>query len=223
MRISVFILMILGSVISVLGLGSCSSRAREGSGVLLHPAELRAESPAIYDASFQTTKGVFVVQVTRAWAPHGADRFYNLVRHHFYDGASFFRVLPGFVVQFGISPNPRISRAWVNATIPDDPVVKGNLRGHVTFATGGPNTRTTQVFINLHDNTALDSEGFSAFGEVVSGMAVVDSLYSGYGEGAPQGNGPDQSMIQRDGNAYLERDFPMLDRIVTARILPARE
>ena len=222
MRISVFIL-ILGSVIAVLGLARCSSRAREVNTVLLHPAELREESSAVYDASFQTTKGVFVVQVTRAWAPHGADRFYNLVREHFYDGASFFRVLPGFVVQFGISPNPRISRAWVNATIPDDPVTKSNLRGYITFATGGPNTRTTQVFINLHDNTPLDSQGFSAFGEVVSGMNVVDSLYSGYGEGAPQGNGPDQSMIQRDGNAYLERDFPMLDRIVTARISPAHQ
>ncbi len=222
MRISVFIL-ILGSVIAVLGLARCSSRAREVNTILLHPAELRAESPAVYDASFQTTKGVFVVQVTRAWAPHGADRFYNLVREHFYDGASFFRVLPGFVVQFGISPNPRISRAWVNATIPDDPVTKSNLRGYITFATGGPNTRTTQVFINLHDNAALDSQGFSAFGQVVQGMNVVDSLYSGYGEGAPQGNGPDQSMIQRDGNAYLERDFPMLDRIVTARISPAHQ
>jgi peptidyl-prolyl cis-trans isomerase A (cyclophilin A) len=223
MRNAAFLFVIFGSLITLQCQSTHSNGAPEVSAVLLHPAELRAQAPAVYNVRFQTTKGVFVVQVTRAWAPHGADRFYNLVRHHFYDGASFFRVLPGFIVQFGISPDPRVSRAWARAAIPDDPVVKGNLRGYISFAMAGPNTRTTQVFINLQDNSHLDSSGFAAFGEVTEGMTVVDSLYSGYGEGAPQGNGPDQSMIARQGKAYLQKNFPMLDSIVTARLLPPSE
>jgi len=158
------------------------------------------------------------VQVTRAWAPLGADRFYNLVKYHFFDGASFFRVLPGFVAQFGLSPKPEISRAWARANIKDDPVKQSNLKGYLTFATAGPNTRTTQLFINLADNQNLDGMGFAPFGKVSEGMKVVQSFYSGYGEGAPSGNGPSQGRITNEGKAYLDKSFPLLDSVKTAVI-----
>jgi len=187
---------------------------------LLNPASLKLQAPAVFTAKFTTSKGDFAVEVTRAWSPRGADRFYNLVKYHFYDGTAFFRVLPGFVVQFGISPKPDVARVWEPARISDDPVTQSNTRGMLTFATGGPNTRTTQVFINLNDNTNLDSMGFSPFGKVVSGMDVVDKFYSGYGEGAPSGNGPDQGRLQQEGKAYLDKSFPLLDTIKTAVIVP---
>jgi peptidyl-prolyl cis-trans isomerase A (cyclophilin A) len=189
---------------------------------LLRPALLTAKAPATYQVKFSTTKGDFVVSVTRAWAPLGADRFYNLVRHHFYDNTHFFRVLKGFVVQWGISPYPPVSAAWERAPIKDDPVVQSNLRGYITYAMGGPNTRTTQVFINLVDNKRLDGMGFSAFGQVTEGMDVVEELYAGYGEGAPSGQGPDQDKIQKLGKPYLDKDFDKLDWIkTTTLILPA--
>jgi peptidyl-prolyl cis-trans isomerase A (cyclophilin A) len=191
-----------------------------GSASLLKPASLKLQAPAVFDARFTTSKGDFVVQVTRAWAPRGADRFYNLVKYHFFDGAAFFRVLQGFVVQFGISPRPDVSQVWENAKIADDPVTQSNTRGKLTFATAGPNTRTTQIFINLGDNPNLDPMGFSPFGKVTSGMEVVEKLYSGYGEGQPNGNGPDQGRIQKEGKAYLEKSFPLLDTIKTAVIVP---
>lgn len=185
---------------------------------LLRPATLNERAPATYRVRFLTTKGPFVVEVERAWAPLGADRFYNLVKHGFYTDASFFRVLPGFVVQFGISAKPAVAKAWNDAKIKDDPMAKSNLRGTLTFATAGPNTRTTQVFINLADNKSLNSMGFAPFGKVVEGMDVVDQFYSGYGEGAPQGNGPDQTRITNEGKAYLEKEFPKLDSIKSAVI-----
>jgi peptidyl-prolyl cis-trans isomerase A (cyclophilin A) len=187
---------------------------------LLNPASLRLQAPAVFDAKFTTTKGDFVVEVTRAWSPRGADRFYNLVKYHFFDGAAFFRVVQGFVVQFGLSPRPDVSRAWENAKIEDDPVSQSNTRGTLTFATAGNNTRTTQVFINLGDNTSLNGMGFSPFGKVTSGMEVVDQLYSEYGDGPPDGHGPDQNRIQSEGKAYLEKSFPSLDIIKTAQIVP---
>jgi peptidyl-prolyl cis-trans isomerase A (cyclophilin A) len=159
-----------------------------------------------------------VVEVHRDWAPRGADRFYNLVKNGFFDNARFFRVIEGFMVQFGINGDPNIAAVWRDADIKDDPVKQSNQRGTITFATAGPNTRTTQVFINFGDNAALDGQGFSPFGKVVSGMEVVDKLYGGYGEGAPNGNGPDQGLVQSQGNAYLEQDFPKLDFIKTATI-----
>ena len=162
-----------------------------------------------------------MVEVTRAWAPVGADRFYNLVKNGYYTDASFFRVLPNFVVQFGISAKPAVSKAWARATIPDDPVTQSNKPGYLTFATAGPNTRTTQIFINLGDNAALDQQGFAPFGQVTEGMDVVGKLYSGYGEGAPQGNGPDQGRIEAEGKAYLDKEFPKLDSIKSAVIVPA--
>ena len=188
---------------------------------LLQPATLRSKAPGEYEAKFETTAGNFTIKVTRAWAPNGADRFYNLVQHHFYDGASFFRVLQGFMAQFGISAYPEVSQVWETAAIKDDPVVQSNHRGFVTFATAGPNTRTTQVFINYGNNEGLDRQGFTPFGVVTEGMNVVDKLYSGYGEGAPGGRGPEQGMITQRGRAYLEKGFPKLDSIRSATIVTA--
>jgi len=187
---------------------------------LLHPATLIAKAPAEYDVKFVTTAGEFTVHVTRAWAPNGADRFYNLVRHHYYDGASFFRVLSGFMAQFGLSEYPEVSNVWEKANIKDDPVTQHNRRGYVTFATAGPNTRSSQVFINFGNNEALDKMGFSPFGQVSEGMEVVDKLYSGYGEGAPDGKGPDQGRVGNEGRPYLMKNFPLLDSIKTATIVP---
>ena len=203
------------------GASSSGAQGAASKASLLKPASLKEQAPASYEAKFTTTKGDFVVEVNRAWSPHGADRFYNLVKQHFYDGASFFRVHPGFVVQFGISSQPAVAKAWAHATIPDDPVTQSNLTGYVTFATAGANTRTTQVFINLVDNAGLDKMGFSPFGKVVEGTEVVEKLYSGYGEGAPMGKGPDQERITNEGKKYLEKNFPLLDSIKTAAIVPA--
>ncbi|HXL23273.1 MAG TPA: peptidylprolyl isomerase [Candidatus Dormibacteraeota bacterium] len=183
---------------------------------LLRPALLKEKAPDTYQVKFTTTRGDFVVTVTRAWAPVGADRFYNLVKHHFYDNASFFRAIPEFMVQFGISAYPPVSAAWSKATIKDDAVTKSNTKGFITFATAGPDTRTTQVFINLVDNVRLDASGFAAFGQVTDGMNVVESLYTGYGEGAPSGAGPSQDEIEKQGKAYLDKGFPKLDSIKTA-------
>lgn len=184
------------------------------------PAALTAQAPASYKVKFDTSKGSFVVDVHRDWAPRGADRFYNLVKNGFFNDARFFRVISGFMVQFGISPDPKIAAAWRDASIGDDPVKQSNTRGMITFATRGPNTRTTQVFINYGDNARLDGMGFAPFGQIVSGMNVVDALYSGYGEGAPRGAGPEQGRIQSEGNAYLTQAFPKLDYIKTATIVP---
>jgi peptidyl-prolyl cis-trans isomerase A (cyclophilin A) len=186
---------------------------------LLHPALLKEKAPDEYKVQFSTTRGDFIVTVTRSWAPLGADRFYNLVKHHFYDNASLFRVLPGFVAQFGISAYPAVNKVWEPAVIKDDPVTQSNLRGYLTFATGGPNTRTTQVFINLVDNKRLDSMGFAAFGQVSDGMKVVDMFYDQYGEGAPSGGGPDQDQIQKQGKPYLDKGWPKLDYIKTTTII----
>jgi peptidyl-prolyl cis-trans isomerase A (cyclophilin A) len=188
------------------------------AGNLSNPAALNERAPATYKARFDTSKGEFVVEVRRDWAPNGADRFYNLVKNGFYDNARFFRVVDRFMVQFGIHGDPRVSAQWSNANIPDDPVKQSNKRGFITFATSGPNSRTSQVFINFGDNSRLDRDGFSPFGQVVSGMNVVDTLYSGYGEGAPGGKGPHQGRIQAEGNAYLSKEFSRLDFIRKATI-----
>ena len=185
---------------------------------LKSPATLKEQAPATYRVNFDTTAGAFVVEVTRAWAPNGADRFYNLVKNGYYNDARFFRVIPGFMVQFGINGDPALNRVWQAARIPDDPVKGSNTRGMITFATAGPNTRTTQVFINFQNNAALDQQGFAPFGRVVSGMDVVDKINGEYGEGAPRGRGPDQGRVQNEGNAYLTASFPKLDYIKTATI-----
>jgi peptidyl-prolyl cis-trans isomerase A (cyclophilin A) len=183
-----------------------------------NPASLKEQAPPVYKVEFDTSKGPFVVEVHRDWAPNGADRFYNLVKNGFYDNARFFRVIEGFMAQFGVNGDPKVSAVWREARIKDDPVRVSNKRTFMTFATAGPNTRTTQVFINYGDNSNLDGQGFSPFGQVVSGMKVVDSLYGGYGEGAPGGRGPNQARVQSEGNAYLGSAFPNLDYVKKATI-----
>ncbi len=180
---------------------------------LLNPASLKAKAPAVFKARFTTTAGVFVVEVHRAWAPLGADRFYNLVRYGYFTDAAFFRVVPGFVVQFGLSADPAINKVWAMANIQDDPVVQSNKRGSLVFATAGPNTRTTQLFINYADNARLDGMGFAPFGTVVEGMDVVDKIYPGYRES------PNQGLITSQGDAYLKANFPDIDKIKLARIV----
>jgi peptidyl-prolyl cis-trans isomerase A (cyclophilin A) len=188
---------------------------------LLNPASLRAKAPEVFKAQFTTTKGDFVVEVHRDWAPNGADRFYNLVKAGFYDGAEFFRVVPNFMVQFGIPGNPKVAAAWAHANLRDDKVTSGNKRGRITYAMAGPNTRTSQVFINFRDNSNLDPQGFAAFGEVTEGMDVVDKLYSGYGDMQEMGgHGPSPAKIESEGNAYLDKNFSQLDKIKTAKVLP---
>lgn len=173
-------------------------------------------SPEVYQVEFDTTKGKFVVEVHREWAPHGADRFYQLVQDKFFDQVKFFRAVEGFMVQFGIHGDPNISAKWRENMIPDDPVVKSNTRGMITYAKPGfPNSRTTQVFINYGNNGNLDGMGFAPFGEIISGMDVVDALYKGYGEEPSRF----QPQIQQQGNAFLEQAFPELDSIITARLV----
>lgn len=183
---------------------------------LRDPSRAGATAPANFKVRFHTTKGDFVVEVTRRWAPKGADRLFNLVKIGYFTDVAFFRVIEGFMVQFGIHGDPEISRAWERAQISDDAVTQSNTRGAVTFATAGPNTRTTQLFINFGNNARLDGTGFSPIGRVVQGMEVVDSLYNGYGEGAPRGRGPSQGRMESEGNKYLKKDFPKLDYIRTA-------
>lgn len=186
------------------------------------PAQATAKAPQTYKVKMSTTKGDFVIEVHRDWAPLGADRFYNLVKQGFFKDIAFFRVVKGFMVQFGIHGDPAVSKLWRSASIPDDPTGKqSNTRGMVTFAMAGPNTRTTQIFINYADNSRLDAMGFPPFGKVVGdGMKVVDAIEGMYGEGAPQGRGPSQGRIQGEGNAYLKADFPKLDYIKSASLVP---
>jgi peptidyl-prolyl cis-trans isomerase A (cyclophilin A) len=186
---------------------------------LRNPASFTEKAPETYKAKFDTSQGAFTIDVHRAWAPLGADRFYNLVKNGFYDDCRFFRVLDGFMAQIGMNGNPAIQSAWAAANFQDDPVKQSNKRGFVTFAKSSlPNSRSTQFFINYRDNGNLDRMAFAPFGEVTSGMEVVDKLYSGYGEGAPGGKGPEQGKILAQGNAYLTKDFPKLDYVKKATI-----
>src|SRR5580698_8041604 len=185
---------------------------------LLHPENLKAIAPATFDAKFATTKGDFVVTVHRDWSPLGADRFYNLVKNRYFTNVAFFRNVPNFIVQFGMAPDPKVGAVWQNASIKDDPAKAGvhNTKGTLVFATAGPGTRTNQLFVNTNDNTrSLDPQGFTPFGEVTTGMDIVLGLYAGYGER------PDQSRILNEGAAYLDKNFPSLDKIKTATIVPA--
>jgi peptidyl-prolyl cis-trans isomerase A (cyclophilin A) len=209
-------LLAAGVALAVVSVGAEQAAARKA---LMNPAALKAQAPAAYKVKFDTSVGVFVVQVTREWAPHGADRFFNLVKNGFYNDARFFRAIPNFMVQFGINGDPAISAVWRNAQIPVDPVKQSNKRGYITYAMGAsPSTRTTQVFINFRDNGNLDSMGFAPFGQVVEGMDVVDKINTMYGEGAPRGKGPEQGRVQSEGNAYLIKNFPKLDYIKTATV-----
>jgi peptidyl-prolyl cis-trans isomerase A (cyclophilin A) len=192
--------------------------SREAWSALRRPTDGRqqdAAAPATFRTRFETNTGTFVIEVHRDWAPHGADRFYALAKGGFFDGVRFFRVISGFMAQFGIA----VSGLWRPRVIPDDAVRQSNTRGTVTFATAGPNTRTTQLFINFGDNHGLDQQGFSPIGQVVEGMDVVDHLYAGYGDGPPEGSGPDQGRIESQGNAYLSSAFPKLDYIRRAALV----
>ncbi len=182
---------------------------------LLNPGTLKDKAPDTYKVKLTTTKGDVIIQVNRGWAPLGSDRFYNLVKYGFYTNAAFFRIVPRFVAQFGISARPEVTAVWENARIPDDRVLESNKRGTLTFATAGPNTRTTQIFINYSDNASLDGQGFAPFGTVLEGMDLVDKFFAGYGES------PDQGRITAQGKPYLDRSFPNLDRIISASIMPA--
>src|SRR6266481_2360468 len=205
MRCFPYVSMIALTVFAVAACKKPTPKTAAGAPDFHNPADpgFAQQAPDSFRARFSTTQGDFVIAVHRAWAPQGVDRFYNLVRSGFYDGVRFFRVIPGFMAQFGIHGDTAVTAAWRQRVIPDDPVRRSNQRGMVTFATAGPGTRTTQVFINYRDNNRLDSDGFTPFGEVVEGMAVVDALYGGYGEGAPQGRGPDQMRMHIEGEKYL--------------------
>jgi len=202
-----------GLLFVALALGSSVNAGKEA---LMDPAKLTEQAPATFDVKFETSEGSFVVSVTRESSPIGADRFYNLAKNGFFDDVRFFRVVPGFVVQFGMSGNPAITKLWQTARIKDDPVKGSNTKGTLTFATSGPDSRTTQVFINLKDNARLDGMGFSPFGSVTEGMSVVEKIYSGYGD-PPKG--PQQPRITAEGNAYLDKEFPELDRLIKATVV----
>jgi peptidyl-prolyl cis-trans isomerase A (cyclophilin A) len=199
------------------GAAPAAKKAAPAAGApdLLKPSTFKARAPEVYKVKLTTTKGDVIIQVNRAWAPLGADRFYNLVKGGFYKDAAFFRIVPRFVAQFGIPARPDVAAAWDHAYIVDDRVTQSNKRGTLTFATAGPNTRTTQIFINFSDNASLDTQGFAPFGLVTDGMENVDKFYAGYGEA------PDQGRITAFGKAYLDKSFPMLDRIVSATVMPA--
>lgn len=194
------------------GAKPAAAKAAPTTAALLNPALAKARAPEVYKVRMTTTAGDVVLEVNRAWAPLGADRFYNLVRAGFYNGATFFRIVPNFVVQFGLAANPAANKAWADAKIKDDPVKETNKKGYLTFATAGPGTRTTQIFINLKDNAFLDSQGFAPFGRVVEGMDVVDKFFAAYGER------PDQEKITLQGKAYLDTNFPRLTKITVAKV-----
>ena len=176
-------------------------------------AHLNQTAPDKFRAQFKTSSGVFVVEITRAWSPVGADRFYSLVKSGYFDQQRFFRVMPDFIVQWGMHANPEVTAKWENAKIEDDPRKETNRRGTITYATSGPNTRTTQLFVNLADNGRLDDQGFTPIGEVVEGMSVVDAINPEYGEK------PSQQKIGQRGNNYLKKIFPNLTYIETAQIV----
>lgn len=221
MRLTAIALITIATMFFAAALGSAADPVAAQSKLekLMNPAEMNETAPEKFQAKFDTSKGEFTIEVTRAWAPLGADRFYNLVKNGYYDNCRFFRVIKGFMVQFGIHGDPKVSAAWRGSNIKDDPVKESNTRGYVSYAMAGPNTRTTQLFINFGNNASLDGQGFSPFGKVTQGMDVVDSIYNGYGEGAPGGQGPEQGKIHMQGNPYLEKDFPKLDYIKSAAIV----
>ncbi len=215
MKINV-VLAALALLMPVAGAGAQGKMVVKTNPALKNPAALKAKAPEKFKVKFDTTKGSFFMEVTRAWSPNGADRFYNLVKNGFFDNVKFFRVSPNFVVQFGIHGDPAISKKWLDSTIPDDKVMESNKRGFITFAKSGqPNSRSTQFFISLKDNDFLDATGFSPFGKVTKGMEVVDKLYGGYGEQLTQLQG----QIAEEGNTYLEKNWPKLDGIKSATLV----
>jgi peptidyl-prolyl cis-trans isomerase A (cyclophilin A) len=216
MRLTAIILTFAALLIMIAPGTAAAQNSEPNRAKLLNPALLNETAPEKFQAKFETSKGDFVIEVTRAWSPLGADRFYNMVKNGYFDNCRFFRVVENFMVQFGMSGDPKITQAWRAVPIKDDPVKQSNKKGYVTFAkTGAPNSRTTQIFINFKDNAFLDNQGFSPIGKVIEGMDIVNSVYKGYGES------PDQGMIQAHGNAYLQKDFPKLDFVKAATIIVA--
>ena len=225
---AIHLLCALGIVVAGAGRVSADDAAKEtrspaAAPGFSDPAKLTAKAPESFQVQFDTTQGKFVVEVTRSLAPNGADRFYNLVRSGYFTDVAFFRVVPGFMCQFGIHGNPAVSAKWQDANIPDDPVKGSNTRGTITYAmSSAPNSRSTQFFINFGDNSRLDGMGFAPFGKVIKGMDVVDKLNGEYGDMPQQGgSGPDPGRIGSEGNAYLKKNFPKLDYIKSATILPS--
>ncbi|MCC7195460.1 MAG: peptidylprolyl isomerase [Gemmatimonadaceae bacterium] len=210
----------LGLLAGIVFVGAATLVARQATSLAMPTAKgLAVAGPDSFDVTFFTTRGPVTARVRRAWAPRGADRAFHAVRARYYDGVRFYRVIPGFMAQFGFNGEPAITRAWDAFPMPDEPVLHPNVRGAVTFASRGRNTRTVQLFINTATNANLDQLGFTPIGEVLNGMGSVDSLYSGYGEGAPNGKGPDQGMMAGAGNKYLQKSFPRLDSIDSARVV----
>ena len=201
--------------------GVVLAQDKQDKNPLLDPAApaVNLTAPAEFKVKFETSKGDVVLKITRDWAPKGADRVFSLAKNGFFDECRFYRVLPKFVAQFGIHGDPAVSAKWREARLDDDPVKEKNTRGRVTFAKSGPNTRTTNLFISLKDNTSLDSQGFAPIGEIIEGIDVVDQLHSGYGDGAPKGRGPSQKKIYEEGNAWLQKEFKDLDFIKTAKVV----
>jgi len=216
---------IFAATLLALALTSCSGSGGDDASPaavnpLLNPDRFTATAPATFQVRFETTEGEFVVQVTRDWAPRGADRFFNLVRGGFYDDTRVHRVVEGFVAQFGLNGDPWVNQVWKTRFLQDDPANWSNTRGRLTFAQGGRHTRSTELFVNLRNNPQLDDQGFAPIGAVVEGMDVVERIYAGYGDGPPRGDGPYAAMIEARGNAYLDADFPELTRIVSATLIP---
>lgn len=203
----------------VAGCGGEPEPPSEPVNPLLYPGRLDETAPDRYRVRFETTAGDFVVEVHRDWAPRGADRFYNLVANGFYDDQRIYRVVEGFMAQWGIHGTPLVDYQWRDEFLLDDPVVHSNERGTITFAKAGPNSRTTEVFVNYKDNPGLDDQRFAPFGLVVEGMEVVDAFNAGYGDGPPRGEGPYAAQAQAQGNEYLDAEFPELDRIIEARLV----
>ncbi len=214
----------LGVLVAVSVLAACAGEVVEEptdprlQNTLLRASQFNETAPETFRALFETTNGAFVIEVHREWAPLGADRFFNLVSREWYDGVRFHRVLTDFMVQWGIHDEPYVNAIWQDELLADDPPAQSNTRGRVSFAKGGANSRTVQVFINYKDNPSLDERGFSPIGEVVEGMDVVDGLYAEYGEGPPRGEGVYQAMAMARGAEYYDAEFPELDRIVRARV-----
>lgn len=218
--ILIFVTILAGGGSAVLASDEQAPKPTETNPALLDPSLANERAPGTYNVKMETTAGDFVIEVHREWAPHGADRFYNLVKIGYFDNVAFFRVITGFMAQAGFHGNPAVSKAWLNSRIPDDPVIQTNDTGMVTFAMSGqPNSRSAQIFINYGDNSYLDDSGFAPFGKVVEGFESVKALYSGYGEGEPKGKGPSQGKLYRLGNEYLKAEFPGLDYIVKASII----
>ena len=210
----------------LLGLAACGGDEAADAGSdadarpdFYYPGRLTATAPDLFRARFETSAGTFVVEVHREWSPRGADRFYNLVRSGWYDGQRIYRVVPGFMSQWGLHGDPVATYQWRDQFIDDDPVVVSNTRGRVTFATCDVDCRISEIFVNTDDNAELDAQGFSPFGEVVEGMETVDAFYGEYGDGPPRGDGPYQARVRAEGNEYLDAEFPELTRIERAVIV----